>query len=58
MESKKKKYKWTYLQNKSRLTDIENKLIVTKGERKGGINWEFGINRYRLYKTYKQGPTV
>ena len=29
----KKWYKWTYLQNRNRLTDIENKLTVTKGER-------------------------
>ena len=28
----KKWYKWTYLQKRSRLTDIENKLMVTKGE--------------------------
>ena len=43
----KKMIQRTYLQN--RLTDIENKLMVTKGERKGGgINWEFGINIYTL----------
>ena len=24
-------YKWTYLQNRSKLTDIENKFMVTKG---------------------------
>ena len=41
-------YKWTYLQNRNRLTDIENKFMVTKGEREGGINWEFGISRYKL----------
>ena len=29
---KKKLYKWTYLQNRNRLTDNENKLMVTKGE--------------------------
>ena len=29
---------WTYLQTRNRLTDIENKLIVTKGEKGGGIN--------------------
>ena len=29
-------YKWTYLQNRNRLTDIENKLMVTKGERQEG----------------------
>ena len=31
----KKWYKWTYLQNRNRLADIENKLMVTKGERRG-----------------------
>ena len=30
----KKRYKWIYIQNKNRSTDIENKLTVTKG--KGG----------------------
>ena len=30
------KYKSTYLQNKNRLTDKENKLVVTGGEREGG----------------------
>ena len=40
----KKWYKWTYLQNRNRVTDVENKLTVTKGERGGeGINWEIGI---------------
>ena len=32
---KKKKYKWTYLQNRKRLTDIGNKFIITKEERRG-----------------------
>ena len=33
MESKKKKrYKLIYIQNRKRPTDIENKLMVTKGE--------------------------
>ena len=31
----KKWYKWTYLQNRNRPTDIENKHTVTKGERRG-----------------------
>ena len=35
VESKKKWYKWTYLQNRNRFTDVENKLMVTKGERAG-----------------------
>ena len=45
----KKWYQWTYLQNRNRHTDIENKLMVIKGERLGGgINWEFGIEMYTL----------
>ena len=28
-------YKWTYLQNRNRLTDIGNKLVVTKEEKLG-----------------------
>ena len=31
----KKWYKWTYLQNRNRLTDIEKKLTVTKGKSGG-----------------------
>ena len=31
----KKWYKWTYLQNRISLTDIENKFMITKGERLG-----------------------
>ena len=36
----KKWYKWTYLQKRNRHTDIENKLMVTKGDGGGwgGIN--------------------
>ena len=36
--SKKKWYKWTYSQNRKRLTDLENKLMVAGG--KGTIVWE------------------
>ena len=32
----KKLYKRTYLQNRNRLIDIENKLMLTKRERGGG----------------------
>ena len=32
-------YRWAYLQNRKRLTDLENKVVATKGERWwGGIN--------------------
>ena len=34
----KKKHKSTHLQNKNRLTDIENKFMVTKGKRRVVIN--------------------
>ena len=34
----KKWWKWTYIQNRNRPTDIENKLMATKGETGGGIN--------------------
>ena len=27
----KKRYKWTYLQNTNRVTDVENKLMVNRG---------------------------
>ena len=32
---KKKRYKWTYLQNRGRPTDIEHKFLVTEGESRG-----------------------
>jgi len=32
------------IQNRSRSIDTENKFMITKGERNGGINQEFGIN--------------
>ena len=38
--------------NRNRLTDIESKLMVTKGDG-WGINQEFGISRYKqLYIKY------
>ena len=40
--------KWTYLQNSNRVTDVENKLMATSGEKVGGINWEIGIDIYTL----------
>ena len=39
----------TYLQNRKRLTDLENKLMVTRWEGSGwGIDWEVGIDIYTL----------
>ena len=35
-----------YLQNRSRLTDMENRLAVAKGEGVGrGTDWECGVSR-------------
>ena len=31
----KKWYKWTYLQNRNRVTDVENKPMVARGGRRG-----------------------
>ena len=33
----KKGYKWTYLQNRNRLPDIKNKVMVTKEEEMGEV---------------------
>ena len=53
-------YKWTYLQNRNRLTDIENQFMATKGERKGRD--KLGVWDYIYTTIYKidnqQGPTV
>ena len=56
MHNLKKRYKWTYLQNRNRQTDLENKFMVMRG-RRGRIDWEFEINMYTLL-FLKQGPTV
>ena len=46
----KKWYKWIYLQNRNRLTDIENKLMITNGKTWAGrgIDQEFGIKIHTL----------
>ena len=40
------------MQNRNRLTDLENELMVTKGEREG-INQEYCVNRYKLSHIHK-----
>ena len=38
-------HKWTYLQNRNRLIDIENRLVAAKGDGGGeGVDWEFGVS--------------
>ena len=51
MKSKKKLYKWTYLQNKNRLTDLENKLMVTKGEKLYVGECKLGVWDGHIYTT-------
>ena len=42
-------YDITYVESKKNLTDLENELMVTRGEGLGGgIDWEFGIDMYTL----------
>ena len=42
-------HKWTYLQNRSRLTDMENRPAVAKGEGEGReMDWEFAESRCKL----------
>ena len=37
------------LPSRNRLTDIENRLVVAKGEGCGrGMDWEFGVSRCKL----------
>ena len=35
-------------QNRNRLTNTENKLVVAKGERGEGVGWTFGVSRCKL----------
>ena len=45
----KKWCKWTYLQNRNRVTDVEKKLMVSKGDwGEEGINWEIETDIYTL----------
>ena len=47
-----KSYKWTFLQTRNRLTDIENKLIVTKAESGGEGQQEKRIRNLGLTNTH------
>ena len=37
-------YRWTYLQGRNSVTDVENNLVVTSGGSGGGMNWETGMD--------------
>ena len=43
------KYEGTYLWNRNRNKDIENRLVIAKGEGVGGgMEWEVGVSRGKL----------
>ena len=45
----KKASRMKYLQNRNKLTDIESRFVVAKGEEgEGRKDWEFGISRCKL----------
>ena len=44
MWNQEKWYRLTYLQSRNRVTDVENKLMDTKGGSRCGMNWEIGID--------------
>ena len=50
MQSKKKWYKWSYLQNRKILLDLENEFLVAGGEGRMGerIVWKFGTDMSTL----------
>ena len=43
---KNKEYKWTYLQNRNRITDVENKFMISRDKEGGRINLKIGIDMY------------
>ena len=51
MESK--RYTWTHLPNRNRVTDVENKCLVTRGigVGRGVINWESGVSIHILLRS-------
>ena len=43
--------KFDQVPNRNGLTDIEDRLVVAKGEGEGnGLDWEFGVSRYKLLR--------
>ena len=43
-------HKWTYLWNRNRIMDIENRMVFAKEEGfGGGMEWELGVSRCKLY---------
>ena len=55
-------HKWTYIWNRNRIRDIENRLVTAQGEGIGGrMEWSVGLTdtRFHIYRTDKQqSPTA
>lgn len=41
-------FKGTALQNRNEVTDVENKIMVAKGDRSGGITWKIETDIHML----------
>ena len=59
-KKKKKGYRWTYLQKRNKLTDFENKLMVTKEDRwrREWMDWVFGIGIATLRNMHSLANTT
>ena len=54
IQNLKRWFKWTYLQNRNMVTDVENKLMDTRRQKRRGTSWEIGFDIYSpLYIYYK-----
>ena len=57
VECKKKRYKWTYFKKKQRLSDLENKLMVSGARDHSGV-WDRHVHT-AIFKIYnQQGSTA
>ena len=45
-----KGYSWTYLKNRNRSRDIEEKINGYQGGRRSGLNWQAGVDTDTKYK--------
>ena len=60
-KSEKKWYKWNYLQNRNRLIDLENKLLVASGKDGGQgqlRRWDGRVHMAVFKMDNHQGPTI
>ena len=61
VESKKKWYKWTYLQNRKRLTDLEIEFMISRGKKAAGERyrvWHGQVHTAVFKMDNQHGPAV